>query len=231
MWDPCYLRCAIFVILSMLCIIATRSLLCYLFYAIFALLSLLCYLCSTIFAIFAMLSVLSLQCYLCYAIWAIRQRLFTDASRDKCLVARSIRHIMDSTMRSVYTVSIVILKSKLSRTEGSWPQHVACPLRFRNCSLFIRSKFSAAELYYLRYLRSYVATADGNKAGDTSHCVSLQVSACHDKVRLLHSIGQQVGLALVCIRWDCCKYHFSYSREYYTVFSLWWSWVWRSWWW
>ena len=68
-----------------------------------------------------------------------------------------------------------MLQSKLSRAAGPWPQHAPCPLRPRNRTLF----------------------TDGNIAGGTSHCVSLQMSRCHDKARLLHSIGQQVGLALV----------------------------------
>ena len=153
-------------------------------------LSLLCYLCSAICAIFAMLSLL---CYLCYVVFAMRsslsilvfqaiyaekQGLSTGASRDKCLVARPTRHAMDSAMVPVHAVP--------SGHRGHSMPHARCGPETAHCS--------QGQTPLL--LSSCAAAADGNKAGGTSHCVSLQMSACHDKARLLHSIPPLAELSM-----------------------------------
>ena len=136
----------------------------------------------------------AMLCYLCSAMYAV-----LSAPYYLCCVSllRGRCYAIFPMLSLLCFLCSAMLQSKLSRTAGPWPQHAPCPLRPRNRTLFTRTHITAAELYYLRHLRSCAAAADGNKASGTSHCVSLQMSACHDKARLLHSIGQQVGLALV----------------------------------
>ena len=64
--------------------------------------------------------------------------------------------------------ALVLLQSRLIKAARHWTQHGASAIQPHSSGSLSRTRTSAAELYYLRYMRSCAATAFGNKGGGTS---------------------------------------------------------------
>ncbi len=86
----------------------------------------------------------------------------------------------------VYVVAL--LQSRLIKAAGHWQQHRASLNQPRNHTFSSRTNTTAAELYYLRHMRSCAAAATGNKGGNPSPRTALQISAASFIGRLLQSI-------------------------------------------
>jgi len=93
--------------------------------------------------------------------------------------------------------AVALLQSRLIKAARHWTQHGASAIQSHSSGSLPRTRTSAAELYYLRYMRSCAATAFGNKGGGTSHSIPLQMSGADFIARLLHSICQQVCLSII----------------------------------
>ena len=83
---------------------------------------------------------------------------------------------------------VAMLRSRLMRAAGQWQQHKACMILPRSRTLLSRTNTTAAELYYLRHMRSCAAAAMGNKGGNHSPSTALQLSGADFIGRLLQSI-------------------------------------------
>ena len=93
--------------------------------------------------------------------------------------------------------AVALLQSRLIKAARHWTQHGVSAIQPHSSGSLSRTRTSAAELYYLRYMRSCAATAFGNKGGGTSHSIPLQMSGADFIARLLHSICQQVRLSII----------------------------------
>ena len=74
----------------------------------------------------------------------------------------------------VYVVAL--LQNRLIKASGHWQQHTASMFHSRNRTLVPKTNTTAAELYYLRHMRSCAATTMGNKGGNPSQRIVLQIS-------------------------------------------------------
>ena len=83
---------------------------------------------------------------------------------------------------------IAMLQSRLMRAPGHWQHHTASMMQPRNHTLLSRTNTTAAELYYLRHMRSCAAAPMGNKGGSPSPSTALQISGADVIGRLLQSI-------------------------------------------
>ena len=92
--------------------------------------------------------------------------------------------------------AVALLQSRPIKTAGHSTQHGASAIQPNSSRFLSRTRTSAAELYYLRHMRSCAATAFGNKGGGTSHSIPLQMSGADFIARLLQSVGQQVCLTI-----------------------------------
>ena len=91
---------------------------------------------------------------------------------------------------------VAMLRSRLMRAAGQWQQHKACMILPRSRTLLSRANTTAAELYYLRHMRSCAAAAMGNKGGNRSPSVALQLSGADFIGRLLQSIWRHCHLTV-----------------------------------
>ena len=89
---------------------------------------------------------------------------------------------------------VAMLQSRLIKVAGHWQQHRASMIQPRNHihKSLSRTNVTAAELYYLRHMRSCAAAAMGNKGSNPSPSIALQISGTSFIGRLLQSIGQIV---------------------------------------
>ena len=72
---------------------------------------------------------------------------------------------------------VAMLQSRLMRAAGHWQHHTASMMQPRNRTLLSRTNTTAAELFYLRHLRSCAATPYGsNKTGHAGHSQVLGLS-------------------------------------------------------
>ena len=83
------------------------------------------------------------------------------------------------------------------RAAGQWQYHKACMILPRSRTLLSRTNTTAAELYYLRYMRSCAAAAMGNKGGNHSPSTALQLSGADFIGRLLQSIWRHCYLIVL----------------------------------
>ena len=98
----------------------------------------------------------------------------------------------------VFFVCVVaLLQSKLIKAAGRWQQHRASMIQPRNHTVLSRTNTTAAELYYLRHMRSCAAAAMGNKGRDSSPSTTLQISGASFIGRLLQSILRRCYLTVI----------------------------------
>ena len=96
-----------------------------------------------------------------------------------------------------FVCGVALLQSRLrndSYTEQATEQatqHRASMIQPRNHTLLSRTNTTAAELYYLRHMRSCATAAMGNKGGNPSPSTALQISGASFIGRLLQSIWRQ----------------------------------------
>ena len=100
-----------------------------------------------------------------------------------------------------FVCGVALLQSRLIKAAGHWQQHRASMIQPRNHTLLSRTNTTAAELFYLRHLRSCAAAATGNKGGNPSPSTALQISGASVIGRLLQSIWRQCYVT-VCLRLD-----------------------------
>ena len=93
---------------------------------------------------------------------------------------------------------VAMLQSRLARAAGQWQQHKASMTLPRNRTLLSRTNTTAAELYYLRHMRSCAAAAMGNKGGNPSPSTALQISGADFIGSLLRSIWWHCSLTVWC---------------------------------
>ena len=91
-----------------------------------------------------------------------------------------------------FVCGVALLQSRLIKAAGRWQQHRASIIQPRNHTLLSRTNTTAAELYYLRHMRSCAAAAMGNKGSDSSPSTALQISGASFIGRVLQSIAQMV---------------------------------------
>ena len=91
---------------------------------------------------------------------------------------------------------VVMLRSRLMRAAGQWQHYKACMILPRSRTLLSRTNTTAAELYYLRHMRSCAAAAMGNKGGNHSPSTALQLSGADFIGRLLQSIWRHCHLTV-----------------------------------
>ena len=84
--------------------------------------------------------------------------------------------------------AVALLQSRLIKAAGHWQQYRASVIQPRNHTLLSRTNTTAAELYYLRHMRSCAAEAMGNKGGNPIPSTALQRSGASFIGRLLQSI-------------------------------------------
>jgi hypothetical protein len=91
---------------------------------------------------------------------------------------------------------VALLQSRRIKAAGHWQQHRASVTQPRNHTLLSRTNTTAAELYYLRHMRSCAAAALGNKGGNPSPSTALQISGESFIGRLLQSIWRHCFLTV-----------------------------------
>ena len=79
-------------------------------------------------------------------------------------------------------------KSYTERATEQATQHRASMIQPRNHTLLSRTNTTAAELYYLRHMRSCAAAAMGHQGGNPSPSTAFQISGASFIGRLLQSI-------------------------------------------
>ena len=89
---------------------------------------------------------------------------------------------------------VALLQSRLIKAAGHWQQYRVSVIQPRNHTLLSRTNTTAAELYYLRHMRSCAAAAMGNKGGNPSPSTALQISGASFIGRLLQSIWRRCYL-------------------------------------
>jgi hypothetical protein len=89
---------------------------------------------------------------------------------------------------------VALLQSRLIKAAGHWQQYRASVIQPRNHTLLSRTNTTAAELYYLRHMRSCAAAAMGNKGGNPSPSTALQISGASFIGRLLQTIWRRCYL-------------------------------------
>ena len=87
-------------------------------------------------------------------------------------------------------------KSYTEQATEQATQHRASMIQPRNHTLLSRTNTTAAELYYLRHMRSCAAAAMGNKGGNPSPSTALQISGASFIGRLLQSIWRHCYLTV-----------------------------------
>ncbi len=102
------------------------------------------------------------------------------------LLPAPVRAVLKSLLWSLRRLQR--LQSRLIKVAGHWQQHRASLNQPRNHTFSSRTNTTAAELYYLRHMRSCAAAATGNKDGNPSPRTALQISAASFIGRLLQSI-------------------------------------------
>ena len=117
-----------------------------------------------------------------------------------CPVRQTIPHAMESLLQGQTITNamllwcvcmlceVAMLQSRLTRAAGHWQQHKASMIQPRNRTLLSMTNTSAAELYYLRHMRSCAAATMGNKGSNPSPSTALQISGADFIGRLLQSI-------------------------------------------
>ena len=90
-----------------------------------------------------------------------------------------------------------MLQSKLTKAAGHWQQHRASMIQSSNHTSLSRTNTTAAELYYLRHMRSCAASAIGSKGSDSSPSTPLQISDASFIGRLLQSILRPCYLTVI----------------------------------
>ena len=91
---------------------------------------------------------------------------------------------------------VALLQSRRIKAAGHWQQHRASVTQPRNHTLLSRTNTTAAELYYLRHMRSCAAAAMGNKGGNPSPSTALQISGESFIGRQLQSIWRHCYLTV-----------------------------------
>ena len=94
---------------------------------------------------------------------------------------------------------VALLQSMLTKAAGHWQQHWrdtadASMIQPRIRTLLLRTNTIAAELYYLRHMRSCAAAATANKGGNASPSTAFQISGACFIGRLLQSTWRQCYL-------------------------------------
>ena len=98
---------------------------------------------------------------------------------------------------TVFATSVAaLLQSRLIKAAGRWQQHRASMIQPRNHTVLSRTTTTAAELYYLRHMRSCAASAIGSKGGDSSPSTPLQISGASFIGRLVQSILRRCYLTV-----------------------------------
>ena len=88
-----------------------------------------------------------------------------------------------------------LLQSRLISAAGHWQQYKASMMQPRKHTCMSRMNTTAAELFYLRHMRSCAAEATGNKSTrNPSQSSGLQISCASVIGRLLQSIWRQCYL-------------------------------------
>ena len=96
-----------------------------------------------------------------------------------------------------FVCGVALLQSRLIKAAGRWQQHRASMIQPRNHTVLSRTNTTAAELYYLRHMRSCAAAAMGNKGRDSSPSSALQISGASFIGRLLQSILRRCFLTVI----------------------------------
>ena len=106
---------------------------------------------------------------------AIGSMLQSQTTMVDTLQAESIA-ITSAFLLLFFACGVALLQSRLIKAAGHWQQHRASMIQPRNHTLLSRTNTTAAELYYLRHMRSCAAAAMGNKGGNPSPSTALQIS-------------------------------------------------------
>ena len=96
-----------------------------------------------------------------------------------------------------FVCGVALLQSRLIKAAGRWQQHRASMIQPRNHTVLSRTNTTAAELYYLRHMRSCAAAAMGSKGRDSSPSTALQISGANFIGRLLQSILRRCYLTVI----------------------------------
>ena len=96
----------------------------------------------------------------------------------------------------LFVCGVALLQSRLIKAAGRCQQHRASMIQLRNHTVLSRTNTTAAELHYLRHMRSCAAAATGNKGRDSSPSTTLQISGASIIGRLLQSILRRCFLTL-----------------------------------
>ena len=86
--------------------------------------------------------------------------------------------------------------ASMLRAAGHWQHHTASMMQPRNRTLLSRTNTTAAELFYLRHMRSCAAAPMGNKGGSPSPSAALQISGADVVGRLLQNIWRHCYLTV-----------------------------------
>ena len=114
---------------------------------------------------------------------------------------------------------VALLQSRLIKAAGHWQQHRASMIQPRNHTLLSRTNTTAAELYYLRHMRSCAAVAMGSQGGSSSTSAALQTSGAHFISSLLQSAGRH-GFFTVVLLVDALLQCISQWLRYYAKIAL-----------
>jgi len=124
---------------------------------------------------------------------AIGSMLQTQTTMVATLQAEGIA--ITSAFLLLFLVCVVaLIQSMLTKAAGHWQQHNASMIQPRNRTLLLRTNTIAAELYYLRHMRSCAAAATANKGGNASPSTAFQISGACFIGRLLQSTWRQCYL-------------------------------------
>ena len=134
-------------------------------------------------------------------LWSMLQSQAIIHAMGSLLQSQTMTYAMLQTVGRVILSAILVrvvgmLQSRLTRAAGHWQQHRASMIQPGNSRLLSRTSTTAAELYYLRHMRSCATTAMGNKGGNPSPSTPLQISGADFIARVLQSIWRHCCLTV-----------------------------------
>ena len=124
------------------------------------------------------------------------QRAATEHSREPMSSDSKADYAPATLLWCLCMLCVAMLQSQLMRAAGHWQHHTASMMQPRNRTLLSRKNTTAAELYYLRHMRSCAAAPIGNKGGSPSPSTALQISGADVIGRLLQSIWRHCYLTV-----------------------------------
>ena len=149
-------------------------------------------------SLFCMLADMFWKCYdaICFGL-ALAILWHHCAGMARYAMLQSKRWLLSAMRQSGRTWTKLCCKTawaamaSMLRAAGHWQHHTASMMQPRNRTLLSRTNTTAAELFYLRHMRSCAAAPMGNKGGSPSPSTALQI-CCAD---LIGSLLQSICLA------------------------------------